>query len=48
MQNIAILLTIIFAVIVYVGVLAITNVFDKDELRMLPFYSKLKNNGPNA
>lgn len=49
MQNIAIILTIIFAVIVYVGILIGTKIFDKDELRMLPFYSKFKkSNGQNA
>ena len=39
MQNIAIILTIIFAIIVYVVILAITKIFSKDELYMLPFYS---------
>ena len=42
MQNIAIILTIIFAIIVYVVILAITKIFSKDELYMLPFYSKFK------
>ena len=32
MQNIAIILTIIFAIIVYVVILAITKIFSKDEL----------------
>lgn len=44
MQNIAIILTIIFAIIVYVVILAITKIFSKDELYMLPFYSKFKKN----
>ena len=43
MQNIAIILTIIFAIIVYVVILAITKIFRKDEY-MLPFYSKFKKN----
>jgi hypothetical protein len=44
MQNIAIILTIIFAIIVYVVILAITKIFSKNELYMLPFYSKFKKN----
>lgn len=44
MQNIAIILTIIFVIIVYVVILAITKIFSKDELYMLPFYSKFKKN----
>ena len=44
MQNIAIILTIIFAIIVYVVILAITKIFSKDELYMLPSYSKFKKN----
>lgn len=44
MQNIAIILTIIFAIIVYVVILAITKIFSKDELYMLPFYSKFNKN----
>ena len=41
MQNIAILLAIIIAILVYVISLIIVKVFDKDELYMLPFYSKI-------
>ena len=44
MQNIAIILTIIFTIIVYVVILAITKIFSKDELYVLPFYSKFKKN----
>ena len=43
-QNVAIILTIVFAIIVYVVILAIIKVFSKDELYMLPFYSKFKRN----
>lgn len=42
MQNIAIILTIIFAIIVYVVILAITKIFSKDELYMLPFTANLR------
>lgn len=41
MQNIAIILAIIFAIVIYIISLIIIKIFDKDELYMLPFYSKI-------
>lgn len=41
MQNIAILLTIIIAIVIYVISLIIIKVFDRDELYMLPLYRKI-------
>ena len=44
MQNIAIILTIIFAIIVYVVILAITKIISQDELYQLTFYHKFNQN----
>lgn len=41
MQNIAIILAIIFAIVIYIIALIIIKIFNKDELYMLPFYSKI-------
>lgn len=40
-QNIAILLTITFAIVIYIITLFIIRIFNKEELRMLPFYNKI-------
>ena len=42
MQNIAILLSIIFAIVIYIIALIVVKIFNKEELAMLPFYSRLK------
>ena len=46
MQNIAILLAIIFAIVIYGITLMIIKIFNKDELYMLPFYSKINRMKP--
>lgn len=47
MQNIAIILAIIFAIVIYIISLIIVKIFNKDELYMLPFYSKLSKKAHN-
>ena len=43
-NNIAIIVTIIFATLIYIISLGIIKVFDKEELHMIPYYSKFVKN----
>lgn len=42
LQNIAIILTIIFAVVIYIATLFLIRIFNQEELYMIPLYSKTK------